>query len=69
MLYFSKLDYILDYISILLNIFQILIIILPSRNQLAVKIFMKLAYLPFIKFFFYTSLSLHFLIPFLLKIT
>lgn len=46
MLYFSKLDYILDYISILLNIFQILIIILPSHNQLAVKIFMKLAYLP-----------------------
>lgn len=46
MLYFTKLDYILDYISILLNIFQILIIILPSRSQLAVKIFMKLAYLP-----------------------
>lgn len=46
MLYFSKLDYILDYISIFLNIFQILIIILPSRNQLAVKIFMKMAYLP-----------------------
>lgn len=51
MLYFSKLDYILDYISILLNIFQILIIILPSRSQLAVKIFLKLAYLPFFKSF------------------
>lgn len=51
MLYFSKLDYNLDYISVLLNIFQILIIILPSRSQLAVKIFLKLAYLPFFKSF------------------
>lgn len=51
MLYFTKLDYIFDYISILLNIFQILIIILPSRSQLAVKIFLKLAYLPFLKSF------------------
>lgn len=70
MLYFSKLDYILDYISILLNIFQILIIILTLPQPTCCRDLYEIGLSPlFIKFFFYTYLSLHYLIPFPLQIT